>query len=44
MSFLLIIHYQTPNALRSGFITVLTNRIGDVMILLSLILIFNQIN
>lgn len=44
VSFLLIIHYQTPNALSSGFITVLINRIGDVIILVSLILIFNCIN
>ncbi len=43
VSFLLIIHYQTPNALRSGLITILTNRIGDVIILLSIILIFNQL-
>uniref|UniRef100_A0AAU6QH04 NADH-ubiquinone oxidoreductase chain 5 n=1 Tax=Prionospio sp. 2 MH-2023 TaxID=3059270 RepID=A0AAU6QH04_9ANNE len=36
VSFLLVIYYQTPKALAGGMITALTNRIGDVLILISI--------
>lgn len=36
VSFLLVIHYQTSGALAAGYITVLSNRVGDVLILLSI--------
>nr|YP_010191945.1 NADH dehydrogenase subunit 5 [Diopatra cuprea]QZM06614.1 NADH dehydrogenase subunit 5 [Diopatra cuprea] len=41
-SFILVIYYQNPKSLAAGMITALTNRIGDVMILLAIAWSFNQ--
>nr|YP_010574513.1 NADH dehydrogenase subunit 5 [Succinea arundinetorum]UZH97767.1 NADH dehydrogenase subunit 5 [Succinea arundinetorum] len=42
-SFLLIIYYQSYESLKSGYLTILINRIGDVLIIISLIyLIYNS--
>nr|URP31072.1 NADH dehydrogenase subunit 5 [Syllis sp. JYC-2022] len=41
-SFLLVIYYQNPRSLKSGFITLATNRIGDCLILFSIAIIMSQ--
>nr|BCG67087.1 NADH dehydrogenase subunit 5 [Amblyomma testudinarium] len=37
VSYCLVIHYQSINSYNSGMITIISNRVGDVMIILSLI-------
>jgi NADH-ubiquinone oxidoreductase chain 5 len=37
-SFFLIIYYQNFNAIKSGFITLLVNRLGDILIIMGFIL------
>ena len=44
VSFLLVIHYPTPRSLRAGYITVLTNRVGDVIIIISIPIIYSSLN
>ena len=41
-SFILVIYYQNPKSLAAGLITALTNRIGDVILLLSIAWTLNQ--
>ena len=41
-SFVLVIYYNNPKRLGAGIITALTNRIGDVILLIAIALIFNQ--
>nr|YP_010437803.1 NADH dehydrogenase subunit 5 [Eisenia fetida]UTB53935.1 NADH dehydrogenase subunit 5 [Eisenia fetida] len=42
VSFILVIYYQNPKSLAAGMITALTNRIGDVMLLLAVAWTLNQ--
>nr|YP_010713476.1 NADH dehydrogenase subunit 5 [Barbronia weberi]WDA96177.1 NADH dehydrogenase subunit 5 [Barbronia weberi] len=42
VSFILVIYYQNSKSLAAGMLTAMTNRIGDVMILLSIALTLNQ--
>lgn len=44
VSYLLVIYYQNVNSNRAGIITVLTNRIGDVGMLLGLVLFLNMMS
>lgn len=41
-SFILVIYYQNPKSLAAGMLTALTNRIGDVILLLSIAWTINQ--
>nr|YP_010585933.1 NADH dehydrogenase subunit 5 [Maesaipsyche stengeli]UZZ43656.1 NADH dehydrogenase subunit 5 [Maesaipsyche stengeli] len=41
VSFCLVIFYQNVNSFNSGMLTVLSNRVGDVMILIGIIWMFN---
>lgn len=41
-SFVLVIYFQNPKRLGAGLITALTNRIGDVIILIAIALTLNQ--
>ena len=41
-SFLLVIYYQNPKSLAAGIITALTNRIGDVLLLICIAWTINQ--
>lgn len=42
VSFILVIYYQNPKSLAAGIITALTNRIGDVLLLVSIAWTLNQ--
>lgn len=42
VSFILVIYYQNPKSLAAGIITALTNRIGDVLLLVAIGLTLNQ--
>nr|YP_009192154.1 NADH dehydrogenase subunit 5 [Chaetopterus variopedatus]ALO81668.1 NADH dehydrogenase subunit 5 [Chaetopterus variopedatus] len=44
ISFLLVIYYQNPKSLAAGMLTFLTNRIGDALIILSIVLMMDQAN
>nr|YP_009974961.1 NADH dehydrogenase subunit 5 [Platynereis massiliensis]QNJ33935.1 NADH dehydrogenase subunit 5 [Platynereis massiliensis] len=41
-SFVLVIYYNNPKSLGAGMITALTNRIGDVMLLITIALMMNE--
>nr|YP_009308167.1 NADH dehydrogenase subunit 5 [Phascolosoma pacificum]AOS53047.1 NADH dehydrogenase subunit 5 [Phascolosoma pacificum] len=42
ISFCLVIYYQNPKSLAGGMLTALSNRIGDVMILIAIALMLNN--
>lgn len=42
VSFILVVYYQNPKSLAAGIITALTNRVGDVILLLSIAWTINQ--
>nr|QLY90155.1 NADH dehydrogenase subunit 5 [Erpobdella testacea] len=42
VSFILVIYYQNSKSLAAGMLTAMTNRIGDVMILMAIVLTLNQ--
>nr|UWI72014.1 NADH dehydrogenase subunit 5 [Haemaphysalis yeni] len=41
VSYCLVIFYQSTNSYNSGMMTIISNRVGDVMIIMSLIFFFN---
>nr|YP_006234425.1 NADH dehydrogenase subunit 5 [Robertsicus elaphensis]AET63072.1 NADH dehydrogenase subunit 5 [Robertsicus elaphensis] len=41
VSYCLVIYYQSTNSFNSGMITIISNRVGDVMIILSIIFFLN---
>nr|WBQ42650.1 NADH dehydrogenase subunit 5 [Nereis pelagica] len=43
-SFVLVIYYNNPKSLGAGMITAMTNRIGDVMLLITIALMLNDSN
>ncbi len=42
ISYLLVIYYQNPRSLGAGILTVLTNRVGDALIISAIALIFSS--
>lgn len=42
VSFVLVIYYQNPRSLAAGIVTALANRVGDVILILSIAWIVNQ--